>query len=51
VSQPLTLVIARPQSGNIEPVMTRFGRSSFEAAVAVGAITLGTVIVHLIMSW
>jgi hypothetical protein len=31
--------------------MTQFGRSSFEAAVAVGAITLGAVIVHLIMSW
>jgi hypothetical protein len=31
--------------------MTLFGRSSIEAAVAVGTIVLGTVIVHLIMSW
>jgi len=50
-SQPLTLVTARPQSGDIEPDMTLFGRSSIEAAVAVGTIVLGTVIVHLIMSW
>jgi hypothetical protein len=31
--------------------MSRFGRRSVEAAVAVGTIVLGTVIVHLIMSW
>jgi len=31
--------------------MTRFGQNSLEAAVAVGTIMLGTVIVHLVMSW
>jgi hypothetical protein len=31
--------------------MTRFWRSSLEAALAVGTIMLGTVIVHLIVSW
>jgi hypothetical protein len=41
----------RPQSGTIKPVMTRFGRSSVEVAVAVGTIMLGTLIVHLAMSW
>jgi hypothetical protein len=49
--QPLTLATTTPRSGNIEPVVTRFGRSSLEAPVAVGIIMLGTVIVHLIMSW
>ena len=41
----------RPQSGGIKPVMTRFGRSSLEVAVAVGTIILGTVLVHFLMSW
>jgi hypothetical protein len=41
----------KPQSGNIKPVMTRFGRSSLEVAVAVGTIILGTVLVHFLMSW
>jgi hypothetical protein len=31
--------------------MTRFGRSPLEVAVALGTIMLGTVIVHLIVSW
>jgi hypothetical protein len=31
--------------------MTRFGRGSVEVAVALGSVMLGTVIVHLIVSW
>jgi hypothetical protein len=31
--------------------MTSFWRNFFEAAAAVGFIVLGTVIVHLVMSW
>jgi hypothetical protein len=41
----------RPQSDSIKPVMTRFGRSFLEVAIAVGTIMLGTLIVHLAMSW
>jgi hypothetical protein len=41
----------RAQSGSIKSVMTRFERSSLEVAIAVGAIMLGTVIVHLFLSW
>jgi hypothetical protein len=36
---------------SIAPVMTRFGRNSLEVAVAVGTIMVGTVIIHLIVSW
>jgi hypothetical protein len=32
-------------------VMTRIWRNSVEAAAAVGAIVLATLIVHLVMSW
>jgi hypothetical protein len=32
-------------------VMTRIWRNSLEAAAAVGAIVLATLIVHLVMSW
>jgi hypothetical protein len=32
-------------------VMTRLWRNSVEAAAAVGAIVLATLIVHLVMSW
>jgi len=45
------LVTARPQSGSIRPVMTRLGRGSLEVTVELGTIMLGTVIVHLIVSW
>jgi len=31
--------------------MTRLWRNSLEAAAAVGTIVLGTLIVHLVMSW
>jgi len=31
--------------------MTRFGQNSLEVAVAVGTIMVGTVIMHLIVSW
>jgi hypothetical protein len=47
------LILRRNGSGstNIAPVMTRFGRNSLEVAVAVGTIMVGTVIIHLIVSW
>jgi hypothetical protein len=32
-------------------VMTRLWRNSVEAAAAVGAIVLATMVVHLVMSW
>jgi capsid protein len=35
----------------VAKVMTRLWRNSLEAAVAVGTIVLGTLIVHLVMSW
>jgi hypothetical protein len=31
--------------------MARLGQNSLEVAVAVGAIMVGTVIIHLIVSW
>jgi hypothetical protein len=31
--------------------MTRFERNSLDVAVAVGTIMVGTVIIHLIVSW
>ena len=48
-SNPFDVTV--PGSTSIAPVMTRFGQNSLEVAVAVGTIMVGTVIMHLIVSW
>jgi hypothetical protein len=49
--QELGDIRRNPPRQLLKSAMTRFGRSSLEAAIAVVAIMLGTVIVHLILSW
>jgi len=53
VEAPAIYSFRRNGSGStsIAPVMTRFARNCLEVALAVGTIMVGTVIIHLIVSW